>query len=146
VNFNQPTPLSYTDQLTWYEEQVLTKKAFPYIAFVNKLRVGYVALQNVNWYVRSAEISHFILPEFNSKALAYHIHSLMIHTGFNSLNLNRIYSVCFSFNDIKDELLRLGFQVEGTLKQSCYKDGKYWDSYLLAILHENYQSLSNGLQ
>lgn len=141
VNFNQPMPLSYEQQEGWYNDQVLTKKTFAYIVYINKNKIGYIALQNINWIVRSAEISHFLATDINPE-LAKFAHEMMLVVAFNNLNLNRVHSVCFEFNDIFFRLEELGFKKEGLLKQSCFKNERYWDSYPIAVLREEWKSLS----
>ena len=140
-NFNQPMPLSYEHQLSWYENEVLTKKTFAYIIKLNNTSVGYIALQNINWITRSAEVSHFILEDY-SMDFSLFAHGIILELAFKSLNLNRVYSVCFEFNAVYKELEKLGFKIEGTLREGCYKQGKYFNSYLIAVLRNEYKNLS----
>ncbi len=141
INFNQPTPLSYNDQLNWYKEQVLTKKTLAYIALLENIQIGYIALQNINWITRSAEISHFVIEEFNKETFAELIHISMLRTGFKFLNLHKIYSACFAFNESYKMLEKLGFKVEGVIRDHCFKDGKYSNSWMMSILEGEYESI-----
>ena len=141
VNFNQPMPISQEQQLGWYENEVLTKKTFAYIVYLNKMKIGYAALQNINWIVKSAEVSHFIISDINPELAAY-AHELILVMGFDNLGLNRIHSVCFEFNPIFEKLKRFGFKLEGTLRQSCFKSGRLWDSYMIAVLKDEWKSLT----
>lgn len=145
VNFNQPSPLSMDDQIGWYENQVLTKKAFAYIVYLGDMGIGYIALQNINWITRSAEVSHFIIGDFDQANFAMMAHEIILNHGFNSLNLHRIHSACFGFNGVKDTLIKLGFKVEGVLRDHCFKLGKYHDSYLLSMLESEYDPISTRL-
>lgn len=141
VNFNQPMPLSYDQQLNWYETEVLTKRVFPYMICLNNVNIGYIAIQNINWITRSAEISHFIMEDYNPDFVIF-AHRLMLDLCFNGLNLNRIYSNCFSFNPVYKHLEELGFKIEGELRQSCYKKGQYFNSYFISVLREDVKNLS----
>lgn len=141
MNFNQPTPLSYEEQLNWYKDQVLTKKTFAYIMTLNQVNIGYVAIQNINWITRSAEISHFIVDCFDQSLFCQVAHLIMLQTAFRSLNLHRIHSICFEFNKVIEELKKIGFKIEGVIRDHCFKDGKYFNSYLISILKEDYESL-----
>lgn len=140
VNFNQPMPLSYQQQLSWYENEVQTKKAFAYIITLDRINMGYIALQNINWINRSAEVSHFILDDYSRDFIIF-AHEIILDLAFNSLNLNRVYSLCFEFNKVYEVLAQFGFQKEGVLRQSCYKRGQYFDSYLIAVLKEDFKGL-----
>ena len=145
VNFNQPMPLSYEDQLAWYKTQVLGRKAYAYIAELNGTKVGYGALQNINWITRSAEISHFVTHEFDSATFGYMINDILVHMAFFNLNLHKVHSICFEFNNILKELERIGFKKEGTIKDHCYKNGRYFDSYYISVLKDEYERLFKGL-
>jgi RimJ/RimL family protein N-acetyltransferase len=137
-NFNQPVPLTYEQQLLWYENEVLAKKTFAYIILLDHIKIGYIALQNINWVSRSAEISHFLDPEYDEIfALAAHIS--LLGMAFDSLNLNRIHSICFEFNSIYKALCGLGFQIEGTAREVCFKNNRYWDGYYISILNKDFK-------
>lgn len=146
INFNQPMPLTYADQEQWYVTQVLTKRAFAYVVLLGKLKIGYVAVQNINWVTRSAELSHFVCDGFDAVMFAALMHSIMLNHAFNSLNLHRVYTICFAFNRIYDEMIRGGFKKEGVLRDYCFKGGKYHDGYLISILDHEYKALFEGLQ
>jgi RimJ/RimL family protein N-acetyltransferase len=144
VMFNQPVPLSMDEQLSWYENQVLTRKTVANMAYLDKIRIGYGALQNINWITRSAEISHFIIPEVNPD-LALYVHDCLLYIAFNCLNLNRIHSICFNHNGIFEKLKILGFKSEGTLRESCFKEGNYGDSQMISVLKNEWVRLTDAL-
>jgi RimJ/RimL family protein N-acetyltransferase len=143
INFNQPTPLSYDQEVEWYEREVLGKKTFAYIVYIDKQKIGYVALQNINWIVRSAEVSHFLANDINPE-LAKFVHEMILVIAFENLGLNRVHSVCFEFNNVCNRLEELGFKKEGLLRQSCFKNGRLWDSFPIAILKNEWKSISEG--
>ena len=145
VMFNQPVPISMEHQINWFETQVLTQRAFPYIVYLDNIKVGYVALQNINWITRSAEVSHFIILEVNQDLTVY-AHECILSIAFNDLNLNRIHSICFNHNPVFEKLKRFGFKSEGTLRQSCFKEGKLGDSQMIAVLREDWISLQESLK
>jgi RimJ/RimL family protein N-acetyltransferase len=140
-NFNQATPITFEQQLHWFQNEILNKKAFAYIIYLGKIKLGYIALQNINWIIRSAEISHFILEDYN-EFFALYAHDVILKMAFLELNLNRVYSLCFCANEIYKELEKLGFKVEGTARQTNYKNGKYGDSYYVAVLKDEFKSIS----
>ncbi len=139
ANFNQPLPLTYAQQMDWYEKEILTKKAFAYTVTLNNVRIGYIALQNINWVNRVAEVSHFIDPEYDTM-FAITAHLALMRIAFESLNINRIQSICFEFFPIYKELEKIGFKVEGTARQICFKDGKYHNGFYISILKEDFKS------
>ena len=142
INFNQCYPLTMDDQIYWYETKVLPRKTFAYLIYLDNLKIGYIALQNINWISQMAEVSHFITPEYEQKTFGYYAHDVILNTAFGVLGLNRVYTACFLFNDFFNELEKLGFKKEGLMRQSCFRFGKRYDSLLMAVLKDEYKSIS----
>ena len=140
--FNQPVPLSYDQQVYWYENQVMTQKAFAYMVFLDKLKIGYVALQNINWITRDAEVSHFIISDVNPNLTLYS-HNLILHIAFQDLNLNKVHSICFNHNPVFEKLKALGFKSEGTVRQVCFKSGQYGDGQMISVLRSEWTKLED---
>jgi RimJ/RimL family protein N-acetyltransferase len=144
INFNQPTPLSYANQLSWYENEVLPKKTYAYIIYAGAIRMGYIALQNINWITRSAEVSHFIISDF-SPELALYAHQLILDIAFELLNLNRVHSICFEGNPVLERIKPLGFKVEGKLRQYAFKNGKFGDAFMIAVLRSERRKIGDPI-
>ena len=67
---------------------------------------------------------------------------LLIDYGFQQLNLHRISSSAFSFNERSIKLhKKLGFHEEGRLRQAMFKNGQYHDLVLFGILREEWRGL-----
>lgn len=67
---------------------------------------------------------------------------LIINYGFRQLNLHRISSGAFAFNERSLRLQKkIGFREEGRLRQSFFKNGQYQDLVLLAMLKEEWKGL-----
>jgi len=59
---------------------------------------------------------------------------------FNALNLNRIVAEIYCFNERSIRLFEgLGFKREGTLRQSVWKNGQFWDDCLYALLRDDWE-------
>lgn len=60
---------------------------------------------------------------------------LMVRYAFDTLNMNRIWLRVFEYNaaGIKT-YAKVGFQREGVLRQEVYREGRYWDVIMMAIL------------
>jgi len=65
----------------------------------------------------------------------------LIKYGFNVLNLNKIWMELYEFDTMKLDffLKSLGFKEDGKLRQNCFADGKYWDSYIISLLVKDYK-------
>lgn len=62
---------------------------------------------------------------------------LIINYGFEQLNLHRISSSTFSFNERSIKMhLRLGFKEEGRRRDVFFKNGDYCDEVIFGLLRE----------
>jgi RimJ/RimL family protein N-acetyltransferase len=67
---------------------------------------------------------------------------LAINYGFHELNLHRISSSAFAFNERSIEFHRkVGFREEGRLRQADFKNGQYHDRVIFGILREEWRGL-----
>jgi len=67
---------------------------------------------------------------------------LLINYGFQQLNLHRVSSGAFAFNERSINLHKtLGFREEGRLRQATFKNGQYHDHVQFGILREEWKGL-----
>jgi len=104
----------------------------------NKL-IGHCGLYYINWIHRHAEFGIYIGDDdFRNGGYGSDSLRTLIGYGFGDLNLNKIWCEVYSNNEALEVYKHLGFQEEGHLRQHYYNEGKYWDSYMLSILKEDY--------
>jgi RimJ/RimL family protein N-acetyltransferase len=71
--------------------------------------------------------------------------SLLIKFGFEQLNLHRISSEVFGFNERSQKMhLKLGFKEEGRKRSSMFINGQYWDVVMYGILESEWRELNKG--
>lgn len=103
--------------------------------------IGNVYLLNIDRIVNTG-VFHIMLGETQHwrKGIGYAATQAMLAHGFNDQNLNRISLEVLATNLNAIKLYeKCGFQTEGTLKQSAYKNGQYVDTILMALLKKDYQ-------
>jgi len=67
---------------------------------------------------------------------------LIIDYGFKFLNLHKIESEAFAFNEKSIRMhKKLGFVVEGCRRQRTYKEGKYHANILFGLLWEEWEAI-----
>ena len=65
--------------------------------------------------------------------------SLVVAHAFQTLNLNRVWLHVFEYNECGIRIYeKLGFRREGMLRQDNYRDGRYWDTIVMAVLREEW--------
>jgi ribosomal-protein-alanine N-acetyltransferase len=66
---------------------------------------------------------------------------LMVQHAFETLNLHRVWLHVYEYNQRGIRTYeKVGFQKEGVLRQDTYRDGRYWDTIVMAILREEWDA------
>ena len=130
-------------QLEFFKSEIEksdTKLQLGVVLIDNNLFCGVISLNNIDYINRCCEISA-IMGEKSSRKIQYFIEAakLIIKHGFNTLNMNRIYSGTIA-KEI-DELLckTLGFKHEGISRQAIFKSGKYYDIHYHSLIKQDYE-------
>jgi RimJ/RimL family protein N-acetyltransferase len=65
---------------------------------------------------------------------------LLVGYAFETLNLNRVWLHAFEYNPRGLRAYeKAGFRREGVLRQDTFRDGRYWDTIVMAVLREEWQ-------
>jgi RimJ/RimL family protein N-acetyltransferase len=99
--------------------------------------MGVISLAKIDWVNRAAEIGLVIgRAEFRGRRSGLECMALLVHHGFATLNLNRIYAEQHvGLERWKNALVRyLAFEEEGILRQAMFKDGGYDDMVAVSVL------------
>jgi RimJ/RimL family protein N-acetyltransferase len=101
--------------------------------------IGEVALKNIRWYNRKAELSLFLKLEFQGKKIGTEVLKRIMKYAFNTLNFYRLEAEVIDYNEISRKLVeKLSFTLEGRLRQARYFDGKYYDILRYGILKNEF--------
>lgn len=100
--------------------------------------IGATGLHGLDFKDRKAELGIAIgAKEEWDKGYGTETVRLMVRYGFQTLNLNRIFLRAVEHNARAIRVYEsVGFRREGLLRQDCYRDGRYWDMVLMAMLKE----------
>jgi UDP-4-amino-4,6-dideoxy-N-acetyl-beta-L-altrosamine N-acetyltransferase len=102
--------------------------------------LGLVSLTNINFINRSAEV-HIMIGDTKNrgKGIGYFAVIEILNHAFNNMNLNRIELGVLESNTRALKLYeKVGFNHEGVKVQSIYKNGKFVDMIMMAILKEEF--------
>jgi RimJ/RimL family protein N-acetyltransferase len=129
----------------WYDAYLASRDKNVRLAIITddtKKYIGNVNLTAIHPINRSAEFSIFIGDKSGrGKGYGYEATVQMLKHGFSNLNLNRIWLTVLAENIPAQNLyLKLGFVKEGVERQSVYKNGKFSDVWLMAILKEEFKN------
>lgn len=101
---------------------------------------GVISLQSIDHLQRKAEMA-LVIGEKKYRQVKYFIEAceLLIAHGFAALNLRRIYGGTMINEAAELMCRRMGFRREGVLRQDVFKNGQYWDVYLIGLLKEEWK-------
>jgi diamine N-acetyltransferase len=98
--------------------------------------IGAVYLTSIDWVARSAEFSIWIGERSaQGQGAGYFATTGILKHAFKELGLNRVYLTALRDNIRACALYnKVGFKQEGILRQAAFKDGRYVDFVLMAII------------
>jgi diamine N-acetyltransferase len=108
--------------------------------------VGNISLFSIRNADRAAEIGIFIGEKtYWDKGYGTEAMKLMLHFGFNELNLNRIFLRVYETNQRGIRAYeKAGFKMEGRLREDRYMDGKYIDVYIMSVIRSEWKNEKGG--
>lgn len=113
----------------------------------SKEMIGYMCLTEIHYINSSANFSGIIIGNPNYRDGQAYIESylFMFEYAFDRLNLNRVYGSAIGDHKLSVTMAEVMFQrTEGVLRQAIYKNGKYHDEIVCAILRDEYYEHKNN--
>jgi RimJ/RimL family protein N-acetyltransferase len=109
---------------------------------VNGTTVGYCGLSNIS--LKNSNAEYFILIGDNkywNKGIGSRAGFEVMRYGFTKLHLHRIWLTVSECNPgaIKS-YKKIGFKMEGRLRESCYRNGVYHDKIIMGMLSDEYSN------
>ncbi len=146
-HFREYRELDMEMQQKWYEKKVLgdpTTMMFSIKRLSDGELIGCCGFVYINWIHRHADLSLYIGwndAYIDDQGYAEEACELLFDHGFNELNLNKIWTEIYEFDTKKKELYdKFGFHQDGMLRQNYFYDGKWWDSRVLSLLANEFNS------
>ena len=139
-------PLSMGQEEKWYAD-MLTRpvEEHPLCIEVKQgedwVFIGNLGFMHINQHDRSAEIGISIgEKQFWNQGYGTEAMRLIVGHGFENLNFNRIYLHVFETNPRgKRSYEKVGFSVDGRLRQARFLEGKYVDVFIMSILKSEWK-------
>ena len=105
--------------------------------------IGNIGLHGINPKDHRADFGIVIgEKDYWGKGYGTEATRLILEYGFQQLNLHRISSYAFAFNERSIRLhKKVGFREEGRQRESVYKNGRFHDHVMFGILREEWRGL-----
>ncbi len=146
-NFREFRELNMVNQENWFAKVNSSPNDFMFMIerLEDKKPLGACGLLYTNWVIRSADVSFYIGHEesyIDKHGYAKEAAALLFEYGFNSLNLNKVWMELYEFDKAKLNFFmkEFDFKKDGQLRENCFEDGKYWNSYIISLLRSERKS------
>lgn len=133
-------PVSEAAQQHWYESRCAdSANVTLIIENENHAAVGYTILKNIDHKNRNAEIGLHLDPEYQGKGYGKDAFKTLIRFCFQEMNLHRVFLQVLDFNERAYHLYeRLGFTVEGHLREAYFTQNRYHDIIVMSLLESEF--------
>jgi len=142
-------PLSQAQEEQWFESALRMEPALQPFAIEARLKardraftlVGTVSFHAVDWRNRTAELGLFIGPKaLWGKGYGTDALRALVAFAFGELNLNRLWLRVYEDNlRARRSYEKVGFAVEGRLRQDRFHGGSYHDTLVMGLLSSEWQ-------
>lgn len=131
-------------------EQVIlassSSKSYIMMEKSNDAPIGIISLVNIDYKNRNAEcIIDIGEKEYWGRGYGAEGMKLLLDFAFCEMNLHRLSLNVFSFNEKAIHLYKkLGFQIEGSSRESLFRDGRWHDIIQMGLLQQEYKKLQSN--
>lgn len=131
-------PTSFEEEKKWVEDVNGKKDRLSFMIEVEGTPIGNISIFEIDHIHRTATTGTMIGDKgYWGKGYGTEAKMLLLDYAFNVLNLRKIKSEVFVFNERSVAYAKkCGYVEEGTLKKERYYNGKYWDLVLLAVYRD----------
>lgn len=106
----------------------------------SKQEIGIVNVSNIDFINRSASVGMMALEFTKGQAECALMPEIVTDFAFEFLNLHRLEAEVLENNPAAMKFdLKLGYQIEGVKRKAVFKCNKYHDSYMIAMLREDWE-------
>ena len=101
--------------------------------------VGLVRVDRSDWVNRNCMVGLDVAPAFRGRGYAVRVYEWLLEYLFAHLNMHMVYLEVLESNVRARRLYeRLGFRVEGALREKVFRHGRYEHSILMSLLASEY--------
>ena len=141
-------PLSQAQEEHWYERNLTAGDLQAWAIDAQPddggaghwVHIGSCGLHSIDQRSRAGELGIIIgAPEYRGQGYGADAVQTLVAFGFYTLNLNRVYLRVFADNARAIRCYeKVGFQLEGRLRQDNYNNGAYRDTLLMGLLRSDW--------
>ena len=128
------------DFLDWQEESPRFRYQLAITLPADGRLIGNCGIRMDGPHGVEADIGYELDPAYWGSGYATEAAGAMLDLGFRALKLHRIWASCVVENSASVQVLeKIGMRQEGRLRENCWMKGRWWDTYLYAILDREWR-------
>jgi len=138
-------PVSKKDQEAWFSN---AKNGLDRLRYAIETEedgaVGMIGLRDIDWKNGTATGlgMRIARKEIRTRGLATDAWMTLMRYAFNELRLNRVNGSALAYNKASLRVCeKVGFKVEGTMRQAVFKNGEFHDVVMMGCLKSDYEAL-----
>jgi RimJ/RimL family protein N-acetyltransferase len=103
--------------------------------------VGLVRIDRIDAVNRNCAVGLDLVPPQRGKGLSAKVYAWLLDYLFNQFNMHLVYLEVLESN-VRAQLVyeRLGFRVEGRLRERVFRNGTYEDSIMMSLMRSEYKA------
>lgn len=133
-----PYPYTLEDEEKWYADNSAVNETYNFAIETKETKeyLGGCGINKIDWKNSVVEVGIFIgNKEYWGKGYGTDAMRVLVKFIFEQMNINKVSLQVFSFNKrAQRSYEKVGFKVEGILRQELFKDGAYHDKICMGIL------------
>lgn len=127
-----------------YDKSLNSKEMRQFIIKKGEESLGYIGIFSIDPIHRKAEFGIMIDPKHQGHGYASIATDLAIDYAFSTLNLHKLYLIVDRINEKAIHVYeKMGFQVEGILKEEYFVNGEFHDVSMMSIFQQDYLEKKN---
>jgi RimJ/RimL family protein N-acetyltransferase len=140
-------PLSSVAEEKYIEAAAIssdTNKTFVIEAIAESKYIGAINFHAINWLNRSTELGIVIGDKsYWGRGYGTDAMRVMMRLAFDKMNLHRLWLRVYDYNQRAiASYEKCGFKREGVLRKDRFFRGRYYDTFVMGILDDEYRSLT----
>ena len=136
-----PHQISESEQERWFNKLQISSSSERLLVFYRDEPIGLIRLDEIDYFNKSVAIGLDIHKDYRGQGLARPIYQRILKYFFEEKDFHRVWLLVTDYNKRAINLYHsLGFIDEGCKRQSIYRDGKFYNYYMMSILKDEYLS------
>ena len=131
-------------QKKWFEKLQKDNSQIRWIIWCDGIPVGMNCITDIDYNNKRCEAGLMFIAEkrYRSLNLVIDIRCNMRDYVFYKLGLNRLYAYVIAANKQLVKMAEMnGSNIEGIMRQHCYKNGKFYDVAITSLLREQWDKM-----